>query len=110
MQDLCDTVHPPAINDPVYYDIGKMDNQYGPLYSAQIAPQDPDFLALNALQRANAEDVEWSGKEPGDLTDTRPAVVIPDPALQTYGGADCPRAFEPAANVALVGRGNKDDG
>ncbi|KAF5259948.1 hypothetical protein FOXYS1_9428 [Fusarium oxysporum] len=110
MQDLCDTVHPPAINDPVYYDIRKMDNQYGPLYSAQIAPQDPDFLALNALQRANAEDVEWSGKEPGDLTDTRPAVVIPDPALQTYGGADCPRAFEPAANVALVGRGNKDDG
>ncbi|KAJ0135395.1 Neuroligin-4, X-linked [Fusarium oxysporum f. sp. albedinis] len=110
MQDLCDTVHPPAINDPVYYDIGKMDNQIGPLYSAQIAPQDPDFLALNALQRANAEDVEWSGKEPGDLTDTRPAVVIPDPALQTYGGADCPRAFEPAANVALVGRGNKDDG
>ncbi|KAL9564948.1 hypothetical protein ACKAV7_011400 [Fusarium commune] len=110
MHDLCDTMHPPAINDPVYYDIGKMDHQIDPLYSAHTALQDPDFLALNALQKANAEDVEWSGKEPSDLTDTRPAVVAPDPALQTYGGANCPRTFEPAANVALVGCGNQDDG
>jgi hypothetical protein len=78
------------------------------MYFAQAAPQDPDFLALDVLQKSSSGDIQRSGKEPGKLNGVLPPAVTADLILQSYGDASRQEPFKPAVNVALVGQENQD--
>ncbi|KAF5550952.1 hypothetical protein FMEXI_3557 [Fusarium mexicanum] len=79
-----------------------------PIYSVQAAPQDPDFLSLDVLQRTSIGIAETPVKE--DLTGALPAAVAPDPILQTYGEPDRQEPFNPVVNVASAGQGVQNTG
>ncbi|KAF4494923.1 hypothetical protein FAGAP_8964 [Fusarium agapanthi] len=79
-----------------------------PIYSVQAAPQDPDFLSLDVLQRNSVGIAETSAKE--GLTGALPAAVTPDLILQTYGDTDRQEPFNPMVNVTSVGQGVQNTG
>ncbi|KAF5596048.1 Telomerase-binding EST1A [Fusarium subglutinans] len=94
-----------AMDSFLFYD---EDVTTDPIYSVQAAPQDPDFLFLDALQRTSVGIAETSAKE--DLTGALPAAITPDPILQTYGEADRQEPFNPMVNVASAGQGIQNTG
>ncbi|KAF5228270.1 hypothetical protein FANTH_14548 [Fusarium anthophilum] len=94
-----------AIDSFLFNDDGVTIN---PIYPAQAAPHDPDFLSLDVLQRISVGIAETSAKE--HLTEVLPAVVTPDPILQAYGEPDCQEPFNPMVNVASAVQGVQNTG
>ncbi|KAG7409133.1 hypothetical protein LZL87_013037 [Fusarium oxysporum] len=90
----------PTIDSLLFDDVGA---SIDPIYLAQAAPQDQDFLSFDVLPRNSAWITETPAKE--DLTGALPAAVAPDPILQTYGDANRQDPFNPMVSAALVGQG-----